>query len=163
MEGLVEQRGAVQIEDVEQHQGDRQLVPYPLDLESASEPAHRRLEGQRGAVGAERDRLALHDQLARGEGARGLDQLGHGGGHLVEPAGVDPHLVVQPVDLDARAVELVLDRGLAQLAQRLGYVVRAAGQHRQHRLEEPDGELGEAALLSAERAPRHRRRDLPPS
>ncbi len=89
------------------------------------------------------------------EGARGLDQLGHRGGHLVEPAGVDPHLVVQSVDLDPRAVELVFHRRLAQLAQRLGHVVRAAGEHRQHRPEEPDGELGEAALRSAERGPRH--------
>ncbi len=79
--------------------------------------------------------------MARGPNApRRFHQLGHRGGHLVEPAGVDPHLVAAPVDLDPGAVELPLDRGLAQFRDRLADVIRAPREHRQHRPEELDRE-----------------------
>ena len=69
--------------------------------------------------GTKRDHLAVEDQPLRRQRAHGLDDLRHGGGHVVQRAREDAHLVAGLVHLDARAVELVLERGVAEIGQRL--------------------------------------------
>ena len=157
-EGLVQQRLAVEVEQVEEEERHRELVPHALDLEPATEAPHGGLKGQRRPVGAKRDGLPLEDQLARGERPHRIDQLGHGGGDFVEPAGIDPHLVAAPVDLHPGAVQLVFDRGLPQLAERLGDGLRAPRQHRKHGLEQSHGEGGEARAVAVQRGARDRRK-----
>ena len=69
--------------------------------------------------GRERDRLAVEDQLARRQRPHRLDDLRHRGGDVVQVAGEDAHLVAGLVDLDARAVELPLERGGAERGERV--------------------------------------------
>ncbi len=157
MEWLVEQRDAVEIEDVEDEQGHRELVPHPLDIEPAAEAPHGGLEGQGTAVGPERDRLALDDEFRCRESPRRLHQLRDRAGHLVEASGVDPDLVAPPVDLDPGPVELVLHGRLAQLGESLVYVFGTAGKHRQYRLKECHGELGQPLRSAAQRRGGHGR------
>ena len=133
---LVQEGDAIEVEQVEEKERERHGPAHPLDVEPAAEAGHRGLERVRDAVRPEGDRLAFEDQLARRQRAHGIHDLGHSRGDFVEPARVHPDLVARLVDLDPCAVELPLERGLAQLGERLGRAVRAAGQHRQHRPEE---------------------------
>ena len=161
-ERLVEQRDAVEVEQVEEKEREGRRPAHPLDVEPAAESGHRGLKRVRDAVGAEGDRLALEDQLARGEHAHGVDDLGHRRSDLVEPPGVYPDLLARLVDLDPGAVQLALERGLAQLGERLGHAVRAARQHREHRPEElhrearePRGSLGQRRAGDVRQVARH--------
>ena len=151
---LVEQRAAVQVEQVEEERSERQLVRAALDVEPAAEAAHRDLERVRGAVGPERDGLAVEDELAGGKRPHRFDQLGHRGGDVVEPAGDRPRTSSPAlVDLDPGAVELVLQRRLAQLVER--HRRRPRPSPRQHRVHRPEELGGEARELRG--SPRQRR------
>ncbi len=152
-ERLVYQRGTVQVQEVEEKRREGQRLAQPVHLELAAEAAHGGLERVRRPVGPEREDLAFQDQLPRRQRAGGLDQLGHRAGDVVEPAGVDPHLVAAPVDLDPGAVQLELERRLAQLRERVLLVVRRAGEHREHRPEELDRKPGEAGKPVHQRGP----------
>src|SRR4051812_33326071 len=103
------------------------------------------------------DGLAVEEDLARGEGLDGLDQLGHGSRDLVAAAGVDADLVPRLVDLDAGAVELELQRGLAQTVERLGDVPRRLREHRLERPEELEPEAREPGPALGQHGPRHLR------
>ena len=92
-----------------------------------------------------------------------LDDLGHGAGHVVELAREDAHLVAALVDLDARAVELPLERRLAEPRERLGDVLGGLRQHRLHRPEQLDRKPREPGRALAERRLRPRPRDRPPA
>ena len=80
--------------------------------------------GPRAAVRPQRERLALEHQLADGQRARPLDDLGDALGHVLQLAREDPHLVAGAVHLQPRAVELVLEGRLAQARERLFGVAR---------------------------------------
>jgi hypothetical protein len=95
--------------------GKRQLAPHRIDLELAAKTPHRELKRKRRRVGAKRDRLAVEYQRLRAASAHQLDDLRHPRAHVVEVARVDAHLVARLVNLHARAVELPLERGGAQL------------------------------------------------
>ena len=82
---------------------------------------------------AQRDRLAVeHDRIDR-QRQRRRDHLRHARGDVVERAREDADLVAAPVDLDAHAVELELDRRRADPLQRGVEVVARRGEHRLHR------------------------------
>ena len=153
--GPVDQAGSVEEEQVEQHQGERERFPDPLHPQPAAEPPHCGLEGMRGAVRTQRDGLTLEDELRGRERQRTLHQLRHGRGHLVEPPRIDPDLVPPAVNLHPRAVQLELQPALAQLGDRLGLALGGAGQHRLHRLEEPDGEGSQRGGPTGERRAGH--------
>ena len=53
------------VQAIEEVDRERQLGAHALDVELAAEAAHRHLERLRRAVGGERDRLAVEDQLVR--------------------------------------------------------------------------------------------------
>ena len=95
-------------------------------------------------VGPEGDGLALHHQLAGRQRPCPLDDLGHARGDVLEMAREDPDLVARLVHLDARAVDLVLERGLAQPLQGLLHVLGRVREHGSHRLEDAQGEAGRA-------------------
>ncbi len=92
----------------------------------------------RPSVGAQRDRLAVGDQIRHRQRQRRLDDLGQPGGDVVEAAGVDRHVVAGAVDLDPGAVELGLENGFAaESFEGLGDSGRGLGQHRPDRAGRP--------------------------
>ena len=83
----------------------------------------------RAAVGPERDRLALQHHLARRQRAGPLHHLRHAPGDVLEVAREHADLVAGLVELDARPVELVLERGRPETFERGPHVLRRARQH----------------------------------
>ena len=114
---------------------------------AASEPRRGDLEPVRAAVGSQRDRLAVGDQVGDRQRQRRLDHLGQPGGDVVETSGVDRHRVAGAVDLHPRAVELRLENGrAAQAVERVGDVGRGLGEHRPDRPADLQGELLQRGL-----------------
>ncbi len=109
----------------------------------------------RRAIVLERDRLAVEDDLTRRDRTRGLDDLRHCDGHIAQAARVHPHVVAGFVHLDARAIEFVFERRLAELVQSLVEVGGRPGQHRPNRLKRPHDERVKRAVASAHRRRRH--------
>ena len=138
--GPIDERYAVERQDVEEERLQRQALPHRGDVELAAEPPHGDLERLRPAVGAQRDRFAVQDRLAHGQPLHRLDDLRYGRGHLVEPAAEHAHLVPGLVHLHARAIELVFERGATERAERIGDIVGGLRQHRPDRPEQLDGE-----------------------
>ena len=146
---------AFHVERVEEEGRERQRAAGGVDVLASAEAAHRLLEGARPPVRAQRERLALDDGLAHRERARPLHHLGHARRHVLQLPGEDAHLVPRPVDLQPRAVQLVLEGRLAESLERLLGVAGRARQHRRHRREEAQRETAEAGrpLLGAPRGP----------
>ena len=105
----------------------------------------------------ERDRFAVENDLSRRDHTRGLDDLGHRGGHIAQAARVHAHVVAGFVHLDARAIEFVFERRLAELVQGLVDVGGRPGQHGPDRLKRPDDERVKRAVASGHRRCRNRR------
>ena len=109
----------------------------------------------RPSVGAQRDRLAVGDQICHRQRKRRLDDLGQPGGDVVEAAGVDRHVIAGTVDLDAGTVELGLENGLAaESFECLGDAGRGLGQHRPDGLTDPQRELRQRRLTAGQRGGR---------
>ena len=141
---------AVEVQHVEEEHAERDLPPQALEVAAGAEARAGDLERVRAAVLAQRDHLAVEHRRAGGQRQRGLDRLGHVRGHVVERAGEDGHVVAVAVDLHARAVELVLDRGRAGPLERGADVGRGGGEHGGERapdlqphLRQPVGPVGE--------------------
>src|SRR5947199_210203 len=148
---------AVEMEDVEEERGQGKLAAQAGDVELAAEAAHGDLERQRRAVRPQRDDLAVEDELARRQGLDGLDQLGHGRGDVVPPAREDADLLPGLVDLDAGAVQLQLEGGLAEPLQGLGDVPRRRGEHGLEGAQQLEAETVEPGPPLDEHGPRHGR------
>ena len=103
----------------------------------APEPTHQLLEGQRSSRGVERQDFAVQDEGRGHELASSrLDDVGQAAGHLGEPARPDPDSLTVSVQLDARAVVLVLERrGAAVGLEHVLEVLGDLGEHRQQRNE----------------------------
>ena len=82
--------------------------------------------------------------LARRHRARDGHDLGHGDGDVAQVARVHAHLVVHLVDLDARAIELVLERRLAERR-------RARRRHRRRNRPASAAPAGTAAATNGAR------------
>lgn len=93
--------------------------------------------------------------LPRRQRLNGLDQLGHGMGDVIAAARVDADIAAVLVHLDACAVELELQRGLAEPLQGLGDVARRLGQHRLEGTEEAEMEVVEPGPPFGEHGLRH--------
>ena len=126
------QRVRAEAHAVEEEHRQRQRRLHCRHVERAPEPAHRDLERLRRAIGLERNRLAVENQLRHRARAHGGDDLGRRGGHVVAIAREYPHVVAGLVHLDARAVELPLEgRRAERLAARWRHrppVARASAQ-----------------------------------
>jgi hypothetical protein len=79
------------------------------------------------------------------------DHFGEPLADVVQVAREDPHVAAGAVYLDARAVDLPLDRRGAGGRERRGRVRRGRGQHRQHRASDLEREGGESRLAVGER------------
>jgi hypothetical protein len=102
-----------------------------FDVQLAAEAPHRDLERTRPARGVESDGLAVEHQRVRREAARGVDDFGNGGTHVVEAARVDAHVRTRLVHLDAGAIHFPFEGGLAaERLQRLGGVGCRLREHR---------------------------------
>ncbi len=126
-ERLVDEVTSVDVQHVEEPRGQ-----HGLALGLGAEAAHRLLEGARRAGLVERERLAVEDDVGDRQRPGDVDDLGHAGGDVGEAPGVDADDVAATVDLDPRAVELVLDRRLAGRPQGRRDVGRGRGEHRLH-------------------------------
>src|SRR3989475_5334759 len=140
---------------VEEAGAERHLPARLVDAELAAEPPHGVLEGLRSAAGAERDRLAVEDDLVGGEAAYALDHLGHRVGERLLRAAVDLDALARLVHLDADTVELRFDGDLAEALESLRRRGGGARQHGKNRPEEPDGASAEPRLALAERLLAH--------
>ncbi len=108
----------------------------------------------RTAVGAQRDRLAVEDEALGGKRAHELDHFRDRPGDVAQAARVDRDVGALLVDLDPRAVELELERRLAELLHALGHVVAGRRQHRLERPEQAHAEPVETRLAFLERRAR---------
>src|SRR5215203_5594912 len=127
------------MQQIEEEGSKRNFAASPRNIEALPKTTHRGLERMRSAVLSQRDHFAIEDELPSGQSANQLHHLRHRSRHVVEPPGVHCHLVSTLVDLNARAIELVLQRSFSQLADRLRGVLRGTGQHRMYRAEELGG------------------------
>src|SRR5436309_3309479 len=115
--GLVDQRASAGHEAVEEVQGQRHLAHERFDAVHAAEAPHQLLEGQRPPGGVEGDHLAVEDEWLAGEIApRDLDHVREAARDVGQAPRPDLHAIPRPVQLDARAVVLVLERGAAAVA-----------------------------------------------
>src|SRR6266702_4394548 len=135
-------------------QGERRA--QRLHVELAPEAAHGFLERVGRAVGPECNRLAIKNQLTRCTIAQRLDDLGYGGGDLVEAARIDTDFAARLVRLHACAVQLPLEGRGAEALERVGDVLRGLRKHRLHRLENREREAREARFAFGERGFRDR-------
>ncbi len=140
---------AFEVQQVEEERREGQLPARLLDVLAAPQPPHRLLERPRPPVRAQGERLALDHGLPDGQRARPLDDLGQAGRDVLELPREDPDLVAGTVDLEPRAVDLVLEGSLAETGERFLRVPGRAREHRRDRREQPQREAGEAgrALL----------------
>ena len=81
--------------------------------------------------------------LCRQRADRGGD-VGQAVGHVVQASRKDANLLAQAVDLHARAVELVLERGFAERGHRVVDAFGRLRQHRPHRRHRLEAKLGQA-------------------
>ena len=103
-----------------------------------AESSHQVLERQRLARIVNRADLALQEELRRRQRAGDRDDLREAVRHVAEPPAEDPDGLAPTVDLDARAIELVLDgRHPTVLLEDLPQVFGHLGQHGLHRCQEP--------------------------
>ena len=91
----------------------------------------------------ERDHLAVEDRGVEREPPQHLDHLRHAVGHVGEVPRVGAHLVALHVHLQPRAVELPLDRRLAEAFERSRDVRRRLREHRLDRLQQRQPERRE--------------------
>ncbi len=82
----------------------------------------------------ERDHFPVEDRGAERDAAQSLDHLRHAVGDVGEVPRVGAHLVALHVHLEPCAVELPLDRGLAEPLERGRDVGRRLREHRLDRL-----------------------------
>ena len=153
----IHERLAIEKQRIEEHRRDRQILLQALDVELAAEAPHRDLKRVWAAVRPQRDRFAVEHNLARRHRAHNRHDFGHGDRDVAQVPRVDLHLVADLVDLNARAVELVFERGLAQRGERLADAGRRIGQHRLHWLKWAEDELGKRSVAVDDRGPRDRR------
>ncbi len=150
--GPIDQERVVEPQQIEQEQAHGCFRAQPLNLADSPEAAHQLLKGQWIAGLIDGQDLAVEDEVAsRKGGAHSLDDFGQAGRDFVQTPREDPDLSARAMNLDARAVELVLQRQ-RRPEHRKG-VGDSVGGLRQHRLERPYRERG-----SRERGGRRRRR-----
>ncbi len=148
----VDQCSAIEVEHVEQVQLQRNLFRGGLDPVHASEAAHEVLERKRLSVSVHGDDLAFEQEFGRGQGFRDRDDLGKAGRDIAQPPTEDLHRLPLPMDLNARAIQLVLDgRHAAMHREDLVEVFRHLGEHRFHGSEETQAPGAEAVLAFEER------------
>ena len=147
---LVEDVLAVDVQDVEEQRRERHVAARRAEV------AGRDLERLRAAVGAQRDRLAVEHDAAHGQRERGLHELRHARGDVVERAREDGDVAAVAVDLDAHAVELPLDGRGAELLHRGRDVGGGGGEHRAQRAADLEAERLQRVDTAGDRGRRHR-------
>ena len=129
-EGLVDEIVAVDVQHVEEERIER-TGGTRAGTGRTPERAHRVLERMGTGIVVDADRLTVEHDRAHRERAYPLGDAGQPAGDLVEVARVDPHVVVDAVHLDARAIELPLHRSHAGLVQCRSDIRRTGREHRE--------------------------------
>ena len=134
---LIDQRSSVEVEDIEQVQLQWNLFLGRFDAVHTPEAAHEILKWKRLALPVHRDDLAFEQKLGRGQCLRNRDDLGKAGRDIAQSPTEDLHRIALAMNLDPRAVELVLDRRHAPVhREHLVEVFRHLREHRFHRGQE---------------------------
>ena len=89
-----------------------------VDVRRPAESAHRDLKRMRPPVRTKRDDLAVENQLAGRQRADELDDFRHRVGDVTQGPREHADLVAGLVHLNARAIQLVLQRGVVQTVER---------------------------------------------
>ena len=146
----IDERLAIEVEHVEEERAQHAEVEPPR----SPEPAHRVLERARRLVLVQTQHLSVEHDGIDVERRRDRGDLGQPVGDVVQVAREDPHAGARAVDLDARAVDLPLDRRRARGGERRGRIRRRRREHRQDRPTDLERDGGQAGLALGERDPR---------
>ena len=101
--------------------------------------------------------LPVENHVARGKRASQGHDFGNGDRHVPQVSREHAHLVVDFVHLDARAVEFVFERRLAERRHRIADIGGRIREHRLDRLKRPEKEARESRVAFGERHARDRR------
>ena len=126
---FIQKRGAVQIQQIEPEGSHRQLLPHAMDIQFASKAPHGDLEGLRPAVGLQAEHFAVQDEIFGRQGAREFHYFRDRGRDVLQTSRIYDHVVARFVDLHARAIHFVFERGFSNAGQRFRNVVGRLGEH----------------------------------
>ncbi len=147
----LDQHLLVLVQAIEEEGAEWQIFTRGGHAQLTPDPLHRDLKRLRSAVGSQRDHFTVQHQATRRERATELDDLGQRLRELVSIAGIQGNALAFFVQLNACAVELVLDSGRRGARKRLG---GALGRLREHWTQWPkqaDGKCRELGFPSAKR------------
>ena len=149
----LDEDAAIDLEAVEEMEGQGNGLDRSLDPVDPAEAAHELLERQGPPGPVDRHYLAVEDRLRRRQLLPGeADDLGEARRHLREAAAPDPDLVLPLVELDPRAGVLGLDGGPPAVGpERLGEIPGGLGEHGEERNEDTHGDGEERGLALQER------------
>ena len=126
---FIQQAAAVRYSRSNQNGVMGSSLPHAIDIQFAAEPPHGDLKRLRPAVGLELSTSPSRMRSFAGRARTSFDHFGDRGGHVFQAARVNDDVVARFVDLDARAVHFVFERGFAEHCQRFGDIVRRLRQH----------------------------------
>ena len=127
----------------------------------ASERTHRVLERVRSSIAVDADRLAVEYDRAHRQRSGPLDDSRQAAGDVVQIARIDPDVVVEPVDLDARAIEFPLNRRKTDVGNRSADVGRTDREHRRYAASHLEPNPAQSVGTVGERRHRNQRRGCP--
>jgi hypothetical protein len=156
---LGDERASLGHQAIEEMQRQRHLPHERLHAVDPPKPPHQLLEGQRLARLVKGHHFAVQDEGRPAEvAARDLDDIGKAPCHVGQPPRPHLHAIAVPVQLDAGAVVLVLERGAAAVRGQHGAeVVGDLGQHRQQRNERARRHAGQGRRAANGHQARHGR------
>src|SRR5207237_627392 len=145
---------AADIETVEEERVQWNILTQSGDVELAAEAPHRDLKRSRPTVLLKRNRFPIEDHARYGQIANRFDDFRHRHGDVVEAAREYADFALLFVQLDARAIELVLECCLAEPVQRLPGALGGLREHRRQRTKELHRHVGEGGSALGKQSPR---------
>ncbi|KAF5030610.1 hypothetical protein DSECCO2_636380 [anaerobic digester metagenome] len=140
-EGAIHQRLAVQVEDIEDHRHELDLLHHRVHLVLAPEPPDHVLE-RHGLPVADGDRFPVQNDVVVGRLQEEVRDVGEALRDVLQSPRVDPADIAHLVELEPAPVVLVLDRHLAVILN-LGGDGSRLREHHLHRPERLDRHTGE--------------------
>ena len=145
----IDQIGAIDVEHIE----EERLEPDSRANLITTEAAHRLLEDSGPTVIGDSQRLTIEHHACHRQAADHGDDLRESGRDLVEVAGIDLHVVTDPMDLDPRAVELPFNRRQADGFDRRADRGGCRGEHWLNTPARVQADLGQRCVTALMRNP----------
>ena len=115
---FVNDRSAVEIQEIEPEWRERKLFTHSLDVKLAAESPHRDLKRLRPPCRIEAKDFSVENEVLCRQRPCCLNEFRNRGRDIVQPARINDNVVAGLVQLDAGSVELVFQRRLAQVSER---------------------------------------------